>query len=59
MMRVNNLPEYAKKHNYLVCREVNNELWFWGAFDDHDRAFKTAMEICGGVVVLPWLAVPA
>ena len=55
MVKVNNLPEYAKNYNWLVCRVVDGALWFWGAFNDHDKAFETAMDV-GGVVVLPTLA---
>ena len=54
MIKVNNLPEYAKNYNWLVCRVVDGELWFWGAFKDHDKAFEVAMDV-GGVVVLPRL----
>ena len=54
MLNVNNLPEYAKDYSWLVCNVVDDELWFWGAFNDHDKAFKVATDI-GGVVVLPTL----
>lgn len=50
MIKINNLPEYAHHYNWLVCRVVENELWFWGAFNKHDDAFEVALEV-GGVVV--------
>ena len=33
MIIINNLPEYAKSHKYIVATLVNNEWWFWGAYD--------------------------
>ena len=57
MIKVNNLPEYAKNYNWLVCRVVNGELWFWGAFNDHDKAREIAIDVNG--TVLPWLTVSA
>ena len=51
MLKVNNLPEYAKNYNWLACNTVDDELWFYGAYNDHDKAFDVAISI-GGVVVL-------
>jgi len=55
MIKVNNLPEYAKNYNWLVCRVVDGELWFWGAFKDEGKAFEIATNM-NGVVLLPRLA---
>ena len=46
-MKINNLPEYAKNHKYMVVIRVNREFWFYGAFDDRDRANEVALEIGG------------
>ena len=47
-MKINNTPNTAKR--YIVAREVNDELWFWGSWDDRDRANQVAIEI-GGIVI--------
>lgn len=48
-MRVNNLPEYASEYEFTVCRMVDDEFWFYGAYHDLERAGVVALEI-GGVV---------
>lgn len=50
MPKVMNVKEYAKSKRYIVAREVDGTLWFWGACDDMEQAEQTAKEI-GGVVV--------
>ena len=42
-----NLPPDYKK--YVVARYVDGKLWFWGSWDDKDRADEVAEEI-GGIV---------
>ncbi len=37
-MKVNNIPAYAKDYNYIVARNVDGELWFWGAYHDYGTA---------------------
>lgn len=49
-VHINNLKEYAKKHKYIVARRVDGELWFWGAWDDRNKANEVAIEIGGEVV---------
>lgn len=49
-MKINNIPEYAKDRKFIVCSIVEYELWFYGAYDDYDRA-KTAAEFIGGVIL--------
>ena len=48
-MKVNNLPEYASEYEFTVCRMVDDEFWFYGAYHDFERAGVVALEI-GGVV---------
>lgn len=50
-MKINNLPEYAKDCKYIVARFVDNEVWFWGAYEDLAKAYQSASEI-NGIVVL-------
>lgn len=50
MLRANvkNLPQNISR--YVVARMVDGELWFWGSFEDIEKANHTAKEI-GGVVL--------
>lgn len=48
-MKINNLPDYAKNYKFIVCSEVDNELWFYGAYNDYNRAIDIAIEIDGMV----------
>ena len=49
-MKVNNLPADAHDHKYLTFRYVNDEAWFYGAWDTYDQAFKQAREIRGYII---------
>lgn len=45
-----NIPEYAKEKKYVVMREVDGEFYFWGAWDENERANQVASEINGVVI---------
>ena len=47
---INNLPTYANEYKYIVVRRVDEELWFWGAWNDRNKANEVALEISGEVV---------
>ena len=47
---INNLPTYANEYKYIVARRVDEELWFWGAWNDRNKANEVALEIGGEVV---------
>ena len=47
---INNLPEYAIYHNYIVTSVCDSNLWFYGVWDDEDKAYEVA-EVIGGVVI--------
>lgn len=47
---INNLPEYANNYKFIVVRIVDGERWFWGAFNDYQRAINVAIEIDGVIV---------
>ena len=49
-VKVNNMPEYAAENKYIVCTVCNNELWFWGGYDDFEIALKAAREVFGVIV---------
>lgn len=46
-MKINNVPVYAKEKKYIVYREVNDENWFYGAFNDINKAAMSAGAING------------
>lgn len=50
MMKINNLPNYANEYHLIVCNVVDNELWFYGAWNDREKAYSVAKEIDGIVV---------
>jgi len=43
MFKINNLPKTHKK--FVVAMNVDGELWFWGSWDDPDRAREVAAEL--------------
>jgi len=47
---INNLPTYANEYKYIVARRIDGELWFWGAWNDRNKANEVALEIEGEVV---------
>lgn len=49
MSHINNLPMYAGIYLYIVAREVDGEFWFWGAYNDYDKACEVAHSIKGTV----------
>lgn len=48
--KINNLPIYAKGYKYIVARWCDDELWFYGAWDDENKAEKAAKEVSGKVI---------
>lgn len=40
-----NMPANCKK--YIVAREVNGILWYYGSWDDAQKAYSVALEIHG------------
>lgn len=47
-LTIKNLPATYKP--YIVARVVDDDLWYWGSWDDEERAHAVANEI-GGIVV--------
>lgn len=46
-MEIQNVPEYAKDYRYVVVRLLDNEYWFYGAYNDIEQAQRIAQEING------------
>ena len=49
-MKINNMPEYANHYEFVVVREVEGKLWFYGAYRDGFKAGEVASEIRGIIV---------
>lgn len=47
-MTINNMPTTVRA--WIVAREVNEELWFWGSWDDREVAENVAWQV-GGVAL--------
>ena len=50
MTVINNMPEGALNHLYIVARDYDGEYWFWGAYDDVYEANAAAHHIDGDVI---------
>jgi len=40
--KINNLPKDVKEDSYIVCSMVDDELWFYGAYNTYEKAEKVA-----------------
>jgi hypothetical protein len=49
MVEINNVPKTAYKYRFIVARIVDNEYWYWGAYNGPLDAFKAASEISGQI----------
>ena len=47
---INNFPAYANEYKYIVARRIDGALWFYGAWNDRNKANEIALEIGGEVV---------
>ena len=42
IININNVPDYADTHDYIVVKYVDGGLWFYGAYDTAKRALEVA-----------------
>lgn len=50
-MTVNNVPAYAYNYKFWVARRDEDfQLWFWGAWNDRNKANEVAIEVGGEVI---------
>lgn len=52
MENVKNVPEYASEYKYWVCRTIECELWFYGAYKTESKAKVVAEQIGNAVVIV-------
>lgn len=48
-MKINRVPQYAADYKYIVYRVVDGQNWFYGAYNDVNKAAQVAAEIRGFV----------
>ena len=49
-IKINNMPEYASHYEFVVVRNVDDQLWFYGAYSDGFKAEDVAHQV-GGLIV--------
>ena len=49
MDEIKNIPSYAHEYRYIVYRVVDGIGWFYGAYNELDRALMTAGGINGKI----------
>ena len=42
---IKNLPDYAKQYKYVIVTIVDGELWFYGAYNDFNKATDVIKEL--------------
>lgn len=49
-MKMMNLPDYAEKYEFWIGREVDGDMWFYGAYETAGKALQVAREIGGELI---------
>lgn len=52
-MKIMNLPSYATEKNFIVVTNIDDELWFYGAYDDMNKAAEAASTCEDRIVISP------
>lgn len=51
-IEIKNCPsEIYDKYEFIVCRNYENQLWFWGAYSNSFFAYKVASSLENGIVI--------
>ena len=50
MRKINNMPETANTYRYIVATNVDGVLYYWGSWNDRDKAYEVARQIKAEVV---------
>lgn len=53
IVNINNCPEYAKNHKFIIARNDEGELWFYGAFDDKAETERIARDLGANAIIIP------
>ena len=49
---INNRPEYAKEHKYIIARNDDLQSWFDGAFDNQKEVRRIAKDLGDNSIVI-------
>lgn len=49
MIKILNVSKYAVDYKYIVARYIDGDWWFFGAWNDYDKATRVAMAEGGQV----------
>lgn len=52
-MKINNVPAYVTEKPFIVARNIDGSLWFYGAYDTAGKANEVAVEVDGIVIDNP------
>ena len=55
---IHNLPKTASEYRFVVAREIDGDLWYWGAYNDWVKAHDAAVKINGVVLSQGWEIIP-
>ena len=58
MFAINNLPRNYTDYAFITAREVDGDLWYYGAWNDREGGNNQAREI-GGILFTKDIVVPA
>lgn len=47
---IHNSPDYANDYPFIVATELDDELWFYGAYEDRQKAFDAEFKV-GGILI--------
>jgi len=47
---IHNSPDYAKDYPFIVATKLDNELWFYGAYEDRRKAWDVEFEVDGVLI---------
>ena len=50
--KIREVPNCAMKYHYIVAREHNDTMYYWGAFNKEEEAKESAHEVHGIVIPL-------
>ena len=50
MKNINNMPKTANTYRYIVANRVDGDLWYWGSWNDRDKAYEVARQMSAEVV---------
>lgn len=50
-IKINNMPDYGKDYKYIVATLVDGELWFYGAYNEYEKADCAANETDGHLII--------